>query len=336
MKIAIISTCYMTTPPVGYGGIERVVHMLTEQLVAEGHDVTLFATPGSSCSGKTITVDAYNSDQAPAGIHNKGDILSEEPLYQAVQHYLEDHEVDIIHDWSFENLFVRRHSDRFPFIISTCVPPPKGYQRPNLVACSKAHADLFGDSTKFVHYGLPLDKWDFSYEKSDHFIHISKIAKYKAQHLAVLAARRAKVPLQLAGNVEGRAYYNLFLKPLLWMSKNVQHIGEVQGTSQYLMEAKALVQTPRWFDAFPLVILEAFASGTPVIALDAGGVKEQIVEGVNGFLCQSVDDLSYAMRHISDISPKTCRNYAEEHFSVQRMVRDYVRLYEQRRAGESW
>ena len=122
MNIAIISLPYGRTPPVGYGGIERVVHILVEQLVKKGHQVTMFATPGSYCSGKTIEVSGYDPSRAPSGVHKKADFLSEEPLYEAVQNYLKSHPVDIIHDWSFQNLFVLRHQDEFPFLISTCVP----------------------------------------------------------------------------------------------------------------------------------------------------------------------------------------------------------------------
>ncbi len=336
MRIAIISTVYKATPPKGYGGIERVVHTFVEQLIKEGHDVTLFGTSGSYCKGKTIVIDQYDSVNAPAGIHSKSDKISEEPLYEAVKKHLRDNPVDIIHDWSFDNAFVMRHPKEFPFVISTCIPPFKGYKRPNLVACSDAHAKLCGANTQFVHYGLDLNNWPYQYEKKEHFIHISKIVKYKGQHLAALAARKAKVPLLLAGNIEDIPYYYFFLKPLLLICPTVSTIGEIDGTENYLPYARALVQTPKWFDAFPLVILEAFASGTPVIALDQGGVKEQVKNGVNGFLCKSVADISKGMKNIHKISPETCRKYAEENFSVKRMVKDYVLLYEKAINGDTW
>jgi glycosyltransferase involved in cell wall biosynthesis len=336
MKIVVISTVFKKTPPDGYGGIERVVHLLVEELVRQGHDVTLFATPGSRCSGTIMEVPGYDPDQAPSGIRKKSDALSEEPLYEALQDYLGSHSIDVIHDWSFQNLFVLRHPERVPFVISTCIPPSPGYRRPNLVACSRAHAALCGQGSRHVYYGLDLDNWGFSLTKKDHFIHISKIAPYKGQHLAVLAARKGRRKLVLAGNIENRLYYYSMVKPLLWLSTGISHIGEISGTEGHLRDAAALIQTPRWFDAFPLVILESFASGTPVIAFPEGGIPEQIMPGVNGYLCSTVEELADAMENIGALQPKICREYAREHFSVQRMAKDYCALYEQVMQGEVW
>lgn len=336
MKIAVVSIVFKATPPQGYGGIERVVYILVEELVRQGHEVTLFATPGSYCSGKTIEVSGYDPSKAPSGIMKKSDIISEEPLYEAMKEYLQNNPVDIIHDWSFQNLFVLRHPEAFPFIISTCVPPLSDYKRPNLVACSNAHAILCKGNTKYVHYGLNLNDYRFSYSKKDYFIHIAKIARYKGQHMAIQAFRKTKKNLKIAGNIEDRLYYNIFVRPLLWISPNVSYIGEIRGTNDYLCEARALIQTPRWFDAFPLVILEAFASGTPVISFPEGGIPEQIVDGVNGFLCKNTNELVESINRISDIEPQECRAYAEEYFSVSRMAKEYIGLYNRVIDGECW
>lgn len=336
MRVAVVSIVYKKTPPDGYGGIERVVYTMVEGLVKAGHDVTLFAIPGSYCSGKTIEVPGYDPAKAPSGIMRPSDALSEEPLFRAMEEYLSTNPVDIIHDWSFDNLYVLRHPEKFPFVISTCIPPTPGYQRQNLVACSAAHAKQCGGTTRYVHYGLELDKYEYSYTKKDYFIHISKIARYKGQHLAALAFRKTKENLVIAGNVEDRLYYRAVLKPTLWISPNVSYIGEIQGTNRYLKDAKALIQTPRWFDAFPLVVLESFASATPVIGFAEGGVPEQIASGVNGFLCSDANTLREAVNRIDEIKPRDCRDYAEEHFSDARMVRDYVELYQRAMDRDIW
>jgi glycosyltransferase involved in cell wall biosynthesis len=116
----------------------------------------------------------------------------------------------------------------------------------------------------------------------------------------------------------------------------VSYIGEIHGTNEHLMEARALIQTPRWFDAFPLVILESLASGTPVIAFDQGGIREQIEHGTNGFLCSTAADLAEAMNRVDEINPRVCRGMAEERFSVTRMARQYTELYDQVRDGVAW
>ena len=337
MRIAVLSTVYKATPPVGYGGIERVVHTFTEALIRAGHDVTLFGAAGSRCSGRTIELKAYDPTSAPSGINSKRDVISEEALYDAVSADHARASFDMIHDWSFENLFVTRHPERAPFVISTCIPPAPGYRRPNLVACSAAHAAQVGGTTRFVHYGLHLADWQHGATKTTELAHISKIARYKAQHEAINAARRAGQPLVVAGNIENKFYYWTQVRPaLLRAGKSVRYIGETRDTNAILRAAAALVQTPRWFDAFPLIVLESLASGTPVIAYATGGLPEQIIDGLTGFLCRDENELAQRMTEIYRIRPADCRAYAEEHFSVERMVTDYEALYGEVRDGQHW
>ena len=336
MKVLVVTTVYNSTPPVGYGGIQRVVHWLVEALVRDGHDVTLLAPPRSHCSGRTIHVDAYDPTRPWAAVGNSGDLMSEEPLYQAMVELLAREHFDVVHDWSFFNLFVQRHAEMVPFVVSTCIPPERGFARPNLVACSAAHAALIGEGTRHVHYGLPLHAWPFRTEKTAPLIHIGKVGWFKAQHKALLAAARAGVPLVLAGNVEQAWYFNAIVRPLLAITPRAVHIGEIDGAQAHLLPAQALVQTPQTFDCFPLTVLEALACGTPVIAMRNGGIPEQIQHGVHGFLCEDVGSLAQAMRDIGRIDPLACRRHAEAHFSDLRMVRDYVALYEAAARGERW
>ncbi len=330
MKIAMISIPYHSTPPKGYGGIEKVVYELTEELIRQGHEVVLFGAPRSYCSGKTIEISYYDPEKAPSGVTKGREWLSEEPLYEAIKSYLEENPVDVIHDWSFENLYVIRHLAKFPFVISSCIPPTRGYRRPNLVAASKAHAKLL-KTPRYVHYGLNLEKYHYSLDKFESIIHIAKIAPYKGQHLAVFASLIAKRKIRFAGNVEDEKYFKL-----VKMLPGFNYIGEIYGVNNHLKHAKALVQTPRWFEVFPLVVLEAFASATPVIALSRGGLSEQVKNGVNGFLCNNLFDLAKAMKSIEQIDPKACRAYAEEHFSVKLMAERYVEIYESAIKGEKW
>ena len=337
MRIAVLSTVYKATPPIGYGGIERIVHTFTEALIRAGHDVTLFGAAGSRCSGTTIELTAYDPATAPSGVNSRKDIISEEALYDAVNAEHARAPFDLIHDWSFENLFVTRHPDRAPFVISTCIPQPPGFTRANLVACSAAHAATIGGTTRFVQYGLNMNEWAPGTTRTGELVHISKIARYKAQHEAIRAARRAGRTLVVGGNIEDRLYFWTRVKPaLLRAGKAARYIGEVRDTGALLRTAAALVQTPRWFDAFPLIVLESLACGTPVIAYNTGGLPEQIVDGVTGFLCADEATLTARMGEIDRIRPTDCRDYAETHFSVERMVRDYEALYAARRDGETW
>jgi glycosyltransferase involved in cell wall biosynthesis len=336
LRIAMISTVYKRTPPVGYGGIERVVYALTEELLRQGHTVTLFATPGSQCSGETIEIQGYEPEHAPSGVQNPSQSLSEDAMYREMAAHVTRDRFDIIHDFSFDNLFVQRHPERMPFLISTCIPLPLNTNRPNLVACSQAHADLIGKGTPFVRYGLPLSDWPYRFDKERHFVHIAKIAPYKGQHEAIAAAALARRELRVVGNVEHKFYHRAIVRPMVAVLPWVSYLGETQSTSELLMPAAALIQTPRWFDAFPLIVLEALASGTPVISYGEGGVFEQIDHGINGFICDGVGDLAEMMGRIDEIEPRICRAYAQEKFTVSRMANDYCQLYGRVLDGETW
>lgn len=336
MKIAVVSTVYKRTPPSGYGGIERVVHTYVEEMVRRGHQVLMFATAGSHCSGRTVEIAAYDPGSAPSGVNSVKDRLSEEPLYQAMRQHLQSERIDVIHDWSLQQLYVRRHQEQTPFLISSCIPLPDGHATPNLVTSSAAHSWSVGNTPPFVHYGLNLAMWKPQYRKHDHLVHIAKIARYKGQHEAALAAFRARRTLWLAGNIEDQLYYRALVRPLVALLPGVHLMGELPDTQRVLREARALVQTPRWLDVFPLVVLEALACGTPVLSYAQGGVCEQIESGVNGFLCHGPAELADAMGRVEEIRPQACRAYAEEHFSVRRMALDYEVLLGRVLDGERW
>lgn len=335
MRLAMVSTVYRSTPPKGYGGIERVVHTLAEALVARGHDVTLFATTGSQFSGRLIEVPGYDPATAPTG-RIGGRSLSEEPLYRAMAAFLAEHPIDVLHDFSFDNLFVNRHRGDVPALVSVCIPLDPALPRPHCaVACSAAHAETIGADVPFVRYGLDLAAFTPVYEKGRRLVHIAKIAPYKAQHEAMIAALRARCALDIVGNVEHRTYYHAAVAPLA-MLPGMRYLGETLDTRALLGPARALVQTPRWFDAFPLVALEAMACGTPLIAYRTGGLPEQIEHGVNGFLCDGVGEMAEMMRRVDEIDPRACRAMAEENFAVPRMADEYCALYEKVIGGACW
>ena len=336
LRIAVVSTVYKRTPPTGYGGIERVVSTLVEELVARGHHVTLFATPGSHCSGEVVEVSGYDTESAPSGRVSAETVLSEEPLYEAMAERMRTDRFDVIHDFSFDNLFVSRHPDHTPFVVSICIPVDARQPKRNRVGCSRAHAQSIGPGTRFVRYGIDVARWPVCYDKQRHFVQIAKIAPYKGQHEGLLAAALARREIHIVGNVEHWLYHRMVVSPLVHAVPRASYLGETAQTRDVLLPAAALIQTPKWFDAYPLIVLEAMACGTPVISYGAGGVPEQIEHGVTGFLCHGVRDLARMMRRVEELDPRACRAHAEKSFSVTRMADEYCGLYGEVMAGAGW
>jgi len=334
MRIAVISTINYPTPPVGYGGIERLVHIFVEELIRQGHDVTLFGRPGSTCSGRTIEVAEYAGEKQSSG---GGVLINEEALYRSVRAYVDSERPDVVHDWSLGNLFVNRHPDAVPFVVSTCVPQLPSYNQANVVAASAAHAASLRDGTvPFVRFGIDVERIPFHPKGGPRLAHVAKIARYKAQHLSMIASALARMPLDVVGNVEGRRYSRLIVNPLAALLPNVRLTGESLNVDATLGEALALVLTPRWFETFPLVSLQSMAAGTPVVTLGTGGLPEQIEQGVNGFIATSLMELVRYLPQVRGIDRARCRELALERFHVSRMVREYVQLYEKVRDGVRW
>jgi glycosyltransferase involved in cell wall biosynthesis len=331
MRIAVVSTINLPTPPVGYGGIERLVHIFVEELIRQGHDVTMFAREGSHCSGRTVGV-------ALEGRTSGGRVrLSEEGLHKALEEYVAAERPDVVHDWSLDNLFVNRFPHATPFVVSTCVPQPDSYAQRNVVAASAAHAaTLKGGRVPFVRFGVDVDRLAFSPAGGRRLAHVAKIARYKAQHLSMLGAALAGMPLDVVGNVEGQRYAKYVVRPLGAVLPGVRLTGESLDVDATLRGALALVLTPRWFETFPLISLQSLAAGTPVVTLGTGGLPEQIEQGVNGFVAQRWSELVLYLGQVHQISRQACRDTAMERFHVSRMVREYVEIYQRVRDGETW
>lgn len=333
LRIGVVSTVNTRTPPAGYGGIERVVHCLVEELVRQGHDVTLFARAGSTCSGRTVGI----GDEDGAVFTGGRGPLDEEALCAAIDAHTAQNRLDVLHDWSLRNLFVNRHPERVPFVVSTCVPQPDDYAQVNVVADSAAHAKtLKGGAVPFVRFGVDVASLPWSPEGGDRLVHLAKIARYKGQHVSILAAALARQPLDIVGNVEGRRYARFVVNPLAAMLPNVRLLGETREPDRVLAGALALVQAPLWFETYPMVTIQALCAGTPVVSLRAGGVPEQVEEGVSGYLADGITDLARAMRAVRGISRKRCREFALERFDVRDTALGYVELYRRAMDGERW
>jgi glycosyltransferase involved in cell wall biosynthesis len=181
-----------------------------------------------------------------------------------------------------------------------------------------------------VHHGLRLAEYRFSDRKEGYLLFLGRIAPVKGAHLAIEAARRAGRPLKLAGEIQPvfQEYWETTVRPHVDGS-SVQYVGEADHAmkNDLLAGASALLFPIQWNEPFGLVMIEAMACGTPVIALSGGSVDEVVRAGVSGWVCADVEEMARRAAH-PDVSPRSCRQEAETRFSVERMAADYEAIYE--------
>ena len=336
MRIAQVSPLYESVPPKLYGGTERVVSYLTEELVNQGHEVTLFASGDSvtkarliACSPESLRLDPNCIDQLAHHI-----VMIERVFGMA-------EEFDIIHF----------HIDYLHFPLSRRYDIPNvttlhgRLDIPDLQPLYKVFSDMpivsISDSQRkplpwanwqgTVYHGLPKTLYTFQEKPGDYLAFVGRISPEKRVDRAIEIAKRAGLPLKIAAKVDkaDEEYYKSEIEPLL-DDPRVEFVGEIgdDEKNEFLGNARAFLFPIDWPEPFGLVATEAMACGTPVIAWPEGALPEIIEDGVNGFLCTSIDEAVQAVKQVSEISRARCREVFEERFSASRMAHDYVEIYE--------
>jgi glycosyltransferase involved in cell wall biosynthesis len=337
MKIAQVSPLFESVPPKLYGGTERVVSYLTEELVALGHEVTLFAS-GDSVTGARLC------PQGAASLR----------LNDACEDHLPHHFLLLEKVFQHAGLFdiIHFHTDylHFPLVRRLDVPHLTTLHGrldlPDLVPLYQEFRDVpvvsISDSQQTplpwanwlgtVYHGLPIDLFPFNSEPDRYLAFLGRISPEKGLERAIDIAVRCAKPLKIAAKVDkaDREYFEAEIRPRL-DHPLIEFIGEIDDREKpaFLSKAYALLFPIAWQEPFGLVMIEAMACGTPVIAWLNGSVPEVMREGVSGFI---VDDLESAVRavdKVKDLSRRDCRHYFEERFSARRMAGDYLAIYQQ-------
>jgi glycosyltransferase involved in cell wall biosynthesis len=345
MRIALVSPLYECVPPHHYGGTERVIAALADELVAQGHRVSLFASGGSRTSASLVPV-------VPAPLRTT---MSRTELIEVAPHlhlqmladvYRSSHQFDIVH----------AHTDiwTLPFIRSADVPTVITmhgrldldvvqrvfplYPDTPLVSVSDAqrapldHFPMRWIGT--VHNGLPLDRYLAASEHDgprDYLAFIGRLTPEKRPDLAVEIARRAGLPLRVAAKVDplDEDYWRDEIEPL-FEREGVEYLGELSEHDKpaFLAGARAMVFPIDWPEPFGLVMVESLAAGTPVIALRRGSVPEILGHGVSGWIADDVDGMVRGVELADRFSRDECRQRAQE-FTGERMAQRYVEVYRQ-------
>jgi glycosyltransferase involved in cell wall biosynthesis len=336
MKVAQVAPLYESVPPKLYGGTERVVSYLTEALVAEGHDVTLFASGDSRTTARLIAACPQSLRLHPNCVDQLAHhfTMLDEVIRRA-------HEFDIIHfHIDYMHFPVSRLAD-LPQLTTLhgrldlvdLVPLYRRYNDMPVVSISKAQRKPLAGAHWIgnVYHGLPKNQLTQGNGAGKYLAFLGRISPEKRVDRAIQIALEAGMPLKIAAKIDrvDREYFEAQIKALL-ANPNIEFIGEIteDQKGKFLGNAHALLFPVDWPEPFGLVMIEAMACGTPVIAFDCGSVREVITEGVTGIVVNNMSDAVNAVAQISALRRDACRAEFERRFTSRRMARDYVALYE--------
>jgi len=341
VRIALIAPPWYSIPPSGYGGIEWVVALLADGLTDRGHEVTLFAAPGSETRARLVS---------PLHEEPPRDAIGD-PWYEAshvVSVYEHGDEFDILHDHTGPvGVSVGALSDRptihtlhGPFTQQAHMLYSRVARRHWFVAIPESQRSMAPENLRWagvVYNGIPMDRYPLRQDKDDFLFFLGRADEEKAPHLAILAARQAGRRLVLCAttkNERERAYWASEVEPIL--GEDVEVRGEVSAGEkvELLGRAAALLFPIQWAEPFGLVMTEAMACGTPVVAWRDGSVPEVVADGVTGFVVGSVEEMAAAVGRVGELDPRVLRARVEERFSAEAMVTGYERAYERAVVGE--
>ena len=335
MRIAQVAPLYESVPPQSYGGTERVVSYLTEELVKEGHDVTLYASGDSvtsarlvPCSARSLRLDRYCEDQLAHHMILMDRLFSEIDSYDFVHFH-----IDYLH-------YVFTKHNRFPNVttlhgrldIADLVPLYRQFSQIPVVSISKSQREplpwLNWQGT--VYHGLPSDLLSYHPEPGKYLAFMGRISPEKRLDRAIKIANRIGIELRIAAKVDAtdQQYFSDVIVPLL-EPRHIDYIGEIGEAEKddFLGNAFALLFPIDWPEPFGLVMIEANACGTPVIAYENGSVPEVIENGVNGIIVHGIEDAVRAVESAQKLSRKKCRAVFEERFTAERMANNYLKIY---------
>jgi glycosyltransferase involved in cell wall biosynthesis len=337
MRIAQVAPLYESVPPKLYGGTERVVSYLTEELVKQGHDVTLFASGDSITTAKLrpICERALRLEGSKIIDSLAHHVRMVEVVGQQAPHF------DIIHFHIDYLHFPVTRRGRYPAVttlhgrldIPDIAPLFREYREMNVVSISNSQRTALPwvNWLGTVYHGLPDNLYQPKLAPGRYLAFLGRICPEKRVDRAIEIAKRAGVPLKIAAKVDAtdREYFNSKIRALL-DHPLVEYIGEIGDgyKEEFLGNAAALLFPIDWPEPFGLVLIEAMACGTPVIAFRRASVPEIVEEGVTGLMVKNVDEAVRAVERIGSISRSKCREGFEQRFGVARMALDYARIYQ--------
>jgi glycosyltransferase involved in cell wall biosynthesis len=342
MRIALVAPVEEPVPPPRYGGIEGVVAELAVGLAARGHAVTLLASGDSRCAaGELLPVcptALRRTEACPTGDGARLEQLKVEAAERAAG-ALARLRPDVVHNHMWRLLDLRHRVDR-PMLTTVHYPLDRGHRRSAFLRATDAafvsisySQQRSAGGLRFVanvYNGIDVSSFEPALEGGDGLLFLGRLTPDKGADIAIRVAQSLGVPLTIAAKVahDAQDYYQQRILPYL-DGRAVRYVGEVDQLTKraLLARAAALLYPVRWSEPFGLAMVEAMASGTPVVAFDRGGVGEVVVSGQTGFVVDNARQMAARVRGIGQVSRRACREHVLARFTSARMVDEYERVY---------
>jgi glycosyltransferase involved in cell wall biosynthesis len=339
LRVAMLAPPWIATPPPGYGGVESVVSVLTEALVRRGNEVTLFCAPGSVSTAHVVALlDEDHPDEIERSLYEVDHVAC---AFAAIDRALGADRFDVVHDHcGFTALGMADrlatplvHTLHGQFTPATSAFYARHEHKATLVAISRAQRaaapEVLAD-VAVVPNPIDVKSWPLQEQKEDYLLWVGRMTAEKGPHRAILAARTAGVPLVLAGVIQPgqQAFFDREVAPHI-DGDRVRFLGEIGGAVKLsaFAGARALLMPISWAEPFGMVMIEALACGTPVIAFPAGAASELVVDGQTGFLVEGESQMAAAVGRLGGISARACRAWVAEHCDVDVVAEAYESTY---------
>jgi glycosyltransferase involved in cell wall biosynthesis len=336
LKIAQIAPLWFSVPPKRYGGIERIVSYLTEELTKRGHSVTLFASGDSKTKAKLVSVSKKSLSGLNIPWH---DWWWNNHNYSTA--FKKSSSFDIIHShWTPMGMYFQDLT-KTPTLHTLHNLPKKSdirweifrnYKKSNVAFISKKQKQnsVVKFKKSWVAYnGIPVKKFNFKPKPENHLIWIGRISPDKGTDIAIKIAKKARMKLLIAGQLQPKYqdYFDKKINPHL--GSKIKYIGELSQSelASFYGQGKAFIYPIKWQEPFGLVMVEAQACGTPVIAFDKGSVPEVVKHGKTGFVVKNITEAVKAVKKINQIKREDCRKWVEKNFAIEKMVDNYEKVY---------
>ena len=336
MKIAQVAPLFESVPPKLYGGTERVVSWLTEELVRQGHDITLFASGDSVTKARLVPIcerslrlDEQCQDELAHIVLGLEQVLKKESQFDFVHWHV---------DYICYPLVRRMQTPHVSTLhgrldIPDLVPLYREYSEIPVISISDAQRKPLPwiNWQGTIYHGLPEKLFTFRAEPGNYLAFLGRISPEKRVDRAIEIAERVGMKLRIAAKISkpDQPYYDEVIKPLIERSPNVEFLGEIseREKNEFLGKAYALLFPIDWPEPFGLVMIEAMACGTPIIAFPGGSVVEVMEDGASGFIVTNVADAVKAVERVETLSREKCRRVFERRFTDKIMAQNYLKLY---------